>query len=165
MSAKGFAFEDYVLFRYSFSDCKPGEYLYRIELLENLPGHPESQSYLKFMAENGATPVSNWFRWVYFQKKAADGPFDIYSDISSKIAHYKRILTLWLPLICVDIFMGIANVRRGLPYALGGIFPNGSESNFFLGILCIAIGIFIFIPWNRTRLKLKRLKQEQFLME
>ncbi|MCL1981543.1 MAG: DUF2812 domain-containing protein, partial [Clostridiales bacterium] len=77
MSAKGLAFTDYFFGRYTFADSAPSEYVYRIELLENRKGHPESQKYLNFMAENGADCVSTWYRWVYFRKKAASGSFDI----------------------------------------------------------------------------------------
>ena len=107
MSAKGLAFTDYFLFRYTFEDSEPGEYIYRIELLENLPGHPESRKYLNFMAENGIEQISSWNRWVYFRKRAADGPFDIYSDIDSRIAHYKRIATLFFIVMIIEISLSI----------------------------------------------------------
>jgi len=46
MAARGFAFTDLALLRYSFEDCELGEYTYRIELLNELPMHPESRRYL-----------------------------------------------------------------------------------------------------------------------
>ena len=165
MSAKGFALADYFFCRYTFADCRPGEYIYRIELLEYLPGHPVSQKYIQFMAENGVEYVTRWGRWVYFRKKAEDGPFDIYSDVDSKIMHYKRILALFLPILCMELVLGIINLRLGLMYLFDGNSAHGTPANFTAGILLIIIGIFIFITWNSTRLKLKALKQEKMLRE
>lgn len=69
MSANGFALTDYFWCRYVFTDCEPGEYIYRIELLEYLPTHPVSQKYLRFMEENGVEYVASTTRWVFFRKK------------------------------------------------------------------------------------------------
>jgi hypothetical protein len=164
MSAMGLAFEDYFLFRYKFSDCKPGEYHYRIELLDNSPGNPASQKYIGFLAENGVEYIANWGRWVYFRKKAEGGPFDIYSDSGSKIKHYKRILAMWTPIICMDLIIGIINLRMGLGHVEGSNFEF-LPLNFFVGILLFVLAFLLFFPWNRTRLKLNALKKETLLRE
>ena len=83
MSAKGLAFTDYSWCRYVFTDAPAGQYIYRIELLENMPTHPESQSYLRFLEESGVEFVSSYMRWVYLRKPASDGAFD-YSKNSVK---------------------------------------------------------------------------------
>ena len=167
MSAKGLAFEDYTLGRYAFSDCKPGEYIYRLELLENLPRNPESQKYLSFMAESGAEPVASWFRWIYFRKKAEDGPFDIYSDIDSKIAHFRRIMWLFFPLMCLNFLFGFINLRNGISYFVQDIHAQASDSPSILviGVMGICVGLVLFFPWNNTRRKVKKLKADKLLSE
>lgn len=49
MSAKGMQLVGVGIFKYIFEEGNPGEYFYRIELLEELPTHPESISYIRFM--------------------------------------------------------------------------------------------------------------------
>ena len=164
MSAKGFAFQNYCFFRYVFTACEPNEYIYRIELLEYLPGNPVSQKYIQFMAENGVEYVAGWARWAYFRKKTADGPFDIYSDIDSKIMHYKRIIALLLPIACFLMIMGIVNLNHSIEH-ISDTYHAYSSPFFILGIIQIILGFVILVPWNRTRLKLKKLKKEKLLVE
>ena len=102
MSAKGLHLTDAGLFRYVFEEGVPGAYQYRLELLEHFPNHPESRKYLEFMEETGAEVVSVFKRWVYFRRKAEDGAFDLYSDMDSRIAHMKRIVTLLTILAVVE---------------------------------------------------------------
>ncbi|MCL2493044.1 MAG: DUF2812 domain-containing protein [Clostridiales bacterium] len=163
MAAKGLAFEDYSFARYVFSDCKPGEYIYRIELLENSFRNPESQQYLSFMSETGAEPVANWFRWIYFRKKAAEGVFELYSDIESKIAHFNRIMWLFFIIMCMEIVIGLSNINIGLQFRDG--IHDGAPANFVIGVVCVCIGIVLFFPFNRTRLQVKKLRQDKLLME
>ena len=116
MSAKGLHLTDASFFRYVFEDGVPGEYLYRLELLENFPNHPESRKYLEFMEETGAEVVSTFKRWVYFRRKAENGAFDLYSDIDSRIAHMKRIVTLLTILAAVEgacVVMQLAGALLG----------------------------------------------------
>lgn len=164
MAAKGLAFEDYYFGRYLFSDSEPGEYIYRLELLENHSRNPESQKYLSFMAETGAEPVATWLRWVYFRKRASDGPFELYSDIDSKIAHFRRIMWLFFPIMILELLIGISNISIGLPY-LHGQIHDSSPFNFVVGIICVCIGIALFFPFNHARIKVKKLRQDKLLLE
>lgn len=77
--------------RYTFEKGSPGEYIYRLELLKGDPTDEQSQDYLAFMEDYGVECVDTYMNWAYFRKKAADGPFEIYSDFESKIGHYKRV--------------------------------------------------------------------------
>jgi hypothetical protein len=163
MSAKGLAFTGYNFFRYTFADGRQGEYIYRIELLKNPPGHPESRRYLSFMAENDIEVVEIWFRWVYFRRKAENGPFDIFSDIDSQLMHYRRIGMLWLPLACMEMSIGIYNLYEGLDYILGGTSGTAFHLIFSAAFLCI--GAMFFFNWNRIRRKIKKLKREKSLRE
>ena len=153
MSAKGFALTDFSFCRYAFADCEPGEYIYRIELLENVHGHPESQKYIGFMEENGVEHIASWVRWVYFRKKAEYGPFDIFSDIGSRLTHYKRILALFFPIMCMEFLLGISQFHWGFPL------------NNIAGIFIICLGVAFLIVVLSLRRKIKALKQEQLLHE
>lgn len=91
MSAKGLNLIAASGMRYEFEEGGRGEYVYRLELLPYLPAHPESAAYLKFLEETGVEHIASFHRWVYLRKKAGDGPFEVYSDLDSRIAHYERI--------------------------------------------------------------------------
>jgi hypothetical protein len=45
MATKGLNFAYYSPFKYLFDKGTPGEYIYRIELLDEMPSHPESRVY------------------------------------------------------------------------------------------------------------------------
>ena len=53
-------------------------------------------------------------RWVYFRKKTADGPFDLFSDLQSRIKHIKRIIALILPLSCANLCIGMSNLGNAI---------------------------------------------------
>lgn len=95
MAEKGWAMTGYTWCRYEFTKCAPGEYQYRIELLENMAGHSESLKYLDFLSESGIEHVASYMRWIYLRKKAGDTPFDLFSDIDSRIRHYRRVLAFF----------------------------------------------------------------------
>ena len=161
MSAKGFAFTNYFFGRYVFEESTPGEYVYRMELLKKSLSHPDSRQYLSFMAETGAECVSSWNHWAYFRKKAETGTFEIYSDADSKIAHYRRISSVFL-------FMGILEVCFVM--ALLNIMFYGESiygplmGPFLLGFYCIVGSVFL-LSWNSFRKKIKKLKREKDVWE
>jgi len=161
MSARGLALTDYSWLRYVFSDSQPGEYIYRIELLEYWPTHPVSQKYLRFMEENGVEHIASYMRWVYFRKKAADGPFDIYSDIDSKIAHYQRINRFWVAVACAMLAVGLGNILIGINLLLQNLFPV----NFIAGGIVVLIGLAFILLSHPVRKKLRELRKEKAVTE
>ena len=68
MAAQGWHLMDYVWGRYLFQKGKPGEYIYRIQLLENPIDHKDSAAYLEFLEEAGIETVASSLRWVYLRK-------------------------------------------------------------------------------------------------
>ena len=151
MAAKGLALVGVGFCRYAFEACIPGEYQVRLELLENQLQHAESRQYIRFLEETGVEQVGNYFRWVYFRKKTADGPFDLYSDLDSRIKHLKRIIALVLPISGANLCIGFGN--------LTSYFAHG----YSLSLVCllnIAIGVLgCFGSWKLIK-KRKRLKAE-----
>jgi hypothetical protein len=95
MAADGWELQRYTWMRYRFERGEPGRYTYRIELLPRLASAPESREYFEFMKEAGVEVVSEYGQWVYFRKESAEGPFEVFSDLDSRIAHHKRIATMF----------------------------------------------------------------------
>ena len=85
---------------YTFERCEPGEYTIRLEMRQR------DEGYVDFMRETGAEYVGRVFALIYFRKRAEYGPFDLFSDLDSRIAHLDRIAkALWL--------IGLANLLIG----------------------------------------------------
>lgn len=137
MAQEGWLMEKQGFCRYVFQQGQPGSYQYRLELLEQNPCSKKSQDYIRFLEETGAEYMGNWLRWVYFRKPTEMGPFDLYSDMESRMGHVKRIL-IFLALLILAVFpVGLSNVIIGLG-------PNSSERvmNLGVGIFDMAMGLF-----------------------
>ena len=156
MAAKGLALVGVGFCRYDFEDCIPGEYQVRLELLENHLQHEESRKYIQFIESTGAEQVGNYFRWVYFRKRTADGPFDLYSDLESRIRHLKRIIALVLPISGANLCIGFSNVRNAMRTGIG--IANVGYLNLVIGILGC------FGAWKLSK-KRKRLEEEAQIFE
>ena len=114
---------------YHFVRCEPGEYNIRLEM------RPYDEDYISFMEETGAEYIGRMMMWIYFRKKTADGPFDLFSDIDSRIRHLDRICRMLAILGGMNLVVGIVNsfnavgrigwinlvVATVLMYALGRI--------------------------------------------
>lgn len=153
MSAKGLAMTDYSWCRYVFEEAPPGEYVYRIELLDNCGGHPASQKYIRFVEETGAECVATYLRWVYFRKKAADGPFALHSDIPSQMAHNKKVRAFWLFFAVMELVIGLFNLCIGIATPFASL-------NLILGVLLAALSAMFFFWVAQITRKVKRLKKE-----
>ena len=156
MAAQGLVLVDVGFARYAFEECMPGEYQVRLELLENMPSHTESQQYIGFIEETGAEQVGRFLRWVYFRKKTVDGPFDLYSDLASRIKHLKRIIALILPISIANLAIGLTNV--GNAAATGIWIAKVGYLNLVIGILGCVGG------WKLVK-KRKRLENEAQIFE
>ncbi len=88
---------------YHFVRCRPGDYSVRLEM------HPCDESYLAFMRETGAEYVGRMMMWIYFRKKTADGPFDLFSDIDSRIDHLNKIGRMLAIVGFANLVIGVAN--------------------------------------------------------
>lgn len=146
-SAKGLHLCDVGVFRYTFEEGTPGAYSHKLELLENWPTHPESVAYIRFLEDTGVEMVGSILRWVYFRKKTVDGPFDLFSDLDSRIKHLNRILMLFIPFMIIEFTIGTINVffSKTLNQSVGTL-------NIFLGFVFV-YGIYVI---NKKKQKLKK---------
>jgi len=157
MAEKGFNFLDNVFIRYTFTEGDPNEYVYRIELLENGPNHPLSRQYIKFLADTGVECVSTSGRWAYFRKKAADGPFDLYSDIDAKIKHYKRNISYVATILLFNLIILGINITIGV--------ISRMPVNFSIALSVLFFTILLTKALLNYRKKIKELKDEQHVHE
>ncbi|EHQ89453.1 DUF2812 domain-containing protein [Desulfosporosinus youngiae] len=127
MSLQGWAFKRFFLGFYIFKPCEPGDYNYQIDFLDNWRG--DKSDYAAFMEDLGVEVIDQWWRWVYLRKKAADGPFEMYTDAESKINLYRKIINffkIFLVIEAICFFMELtAAIRTG---------------NFVLGVFTVILG-------------------------
>ena len=103
MAMNGWVLESVSLLTYHFARCEPGEYSVRLEM------HSYDETYLSFMKETGAEYIGRMAMWIYFRKKTADGPFDLFSDIDSRIRHLDKISKMLSAVGAANLLIGIAN--------------------------------------------------------
>ncbi len=157
MSERGLQLVRVGFCKYVFEENRQDQYIYRLEFLKGLPSSSESISYIHFLEETGVEYVDSLLRWAYFRKKAYEGEFELYSDIDSKIKHYKRILLLLL-VITPNSILSVFNMYR--LYMTYNILKYGIFTAF-VSLLAILVVIGIF----KISMEIKRLKKEQYIKE
>ena len=128
MAMNGWVLESVGFASYHFVRCEPGEYNVRTEM------RAFDESYVSFMEETGAEYIGRMMMWIYFRKKTEDGPFDLFSDIDSRVSHLDKIGKVLAAIGGANLLIGFMNVfspsRAGwinllcatlLMYALGRI--------------------------------------------
>lgn len=150
MSAKGLQLYDVGFCRYVFEEGLPSEYVYRLELLDNVPKHDESIRYIQFIEDTGAEQVGALLGFVYFRKKADENGFNLFSDIDSRIKHLDRVLAFTRIILGVNLLNGAIQLRAWISQEI--------SFDFTMSIFCFCIGI---LGYGFLRLFLKRHKLEK----
>ena len=143
MALNGWALESVSFCSYHFVRCEPGEYSVRVEM------HAYDEAYVDFMRETGAEYVGRMMMWIYFRKKTSDGPFDLFSDIDSRIKHLDRIGR-------VLTIIGIANLVIGLANTLNPMNVG------WINLLCATV---LMYSLGRIHGKKEALEKERLLHE
>ena len=144
MAQQGWVLDRLGLCRYEFVRCEPGEYIVRLEMREH------DEGYLSFMSDTGAEYVGRVVKWIYFRRKAEFGPFDIFSDLDSRLEHLKRISSTLR-------VVGIANLVIGLANSLNPVVNMG-----WINLLCATL---LMYALGRIEGKEESLERERLLME
>jgi hypothetical protein len=103
MAQQGWLLDSVGYATYYFVACEPGTYAVRLEMRDH------DQEYLDFMAELGAEYVGRMVKWIYFRKRVEDGPFDIFSDLDSRLDHLSRIGKLLSVFAWANLAIGLVN--------------------------------------------------------
>lgn len=142
---------------YVFREGEKGEFIYRLEMLESSPLSAKSQEYLSFLADAGIEHIASIMRWVYLRKKASDGPFDIYSDIDSKIRHFNRILFLLVALGVPNLLISINNFILFL--------RNDLSLSVFAAGLNFTVALILMTGAVKVYARVRSLKRERTIRE
>ncbi len=161
MSAKGLALIAVHYGTYTFEQSLPGEYEVRLELLENLPNHPESEAYIQFVEETGAKYVGAIMRWVYFRKKRADGDFQLHSDYDSRISYLNRIIAFASVFSLFPLLAGGFNLALYIRMGASPLYVI----NLLSGLLCVGVGMFFVVNVCSILIKRRKLCKERQVFE
>ena len=157
MSAKGLQLIDVGFFRYTFEEGQPGEYIYRLELLEGYASAGKNRDYVQFLEGTGVEHVVQFGRWAYFRKKADGKGFDLFSDIESRIRHLNRISAVAAILSLVNLFNGINRIHH--------LFSDGARGEIVITILCLSVGALLGYGFLYLFSKKRKLQREKQLHE
>jgi len=157
MSASGLQLCGVGFCTYHFEEGIPDEYVYRLEMLDNQPTHTKSVQYIRFVEETGAEYIGSVMRWVYFRKRTQGETFEIYSDISSRISHFNRMLLPIGILATLNLFNTINMLRLWIQSGMLA-FPVVASST----LLAFVVLGYAFI---RIYLKVRKLRVEKVLRE
>lgn len=144
MAQDGWILDRVSLCMYTFVPCEPGEYTVRL-----ICASP-SKEYLEFMEETGAVYVGRMSQWLYFRKETAQGSFDLFSDLDSRIAHLRKIGA-------VLSAIGAANLVIGMANSLNPAIHFG-----WINLLCATL---LMYALGRIHEKSEHLKRERMLRE
>lgn len=166
MSAMGWALVQYTWCRYVFEQAEENEYIYRLELLDELASHPKSQHYIEFLEDNGVEYVSAYLKWIYVRKKASDGSFDIYTDIDSKIEHSKKVYKFWLTFMFIELTIGLSNIVIGFSnYQFNRPISTLFSFNVVVGFALVFVAYQFFRLSIPMKQNINKLNKEKLVRE
>ena len=143
MAMNGWVLESVGFCTYHFIRCEPGEYNVRTEM------HPYDEAYVQFMQDTGAEYVGRMMMWIYFRKKTADGKFDLFSDIDSRISHLDKIGRVLSAIGGANLLIGLVN--------------SFSPARF--GWINLVCATFLMYDLGRIHGKTEALEKERLLRE
>lgn len=152
MAADGWVLDAVGFCRYTFRRCAPGEYTVKLQLMENLA----DRSYIDFVESTGAEYIGRMAKWIYFRKPTAEGPFELFSDVDSRIRQLDKILAMLTGVGVLALGATGLNLRFGL---------QGSLPNLQMAVLCLSGAGLLGYCIHRIRQKRSRLTAERALHE
>ena len=111
MAQEGWALQNAGFCTYTFEKTEPGQYIIRLAMLDSSP------DFESFMGELEAQSVGHCFSWGYFRRSAQLGPFDMFSDMDSRIAHLNKIGKDVKLLCLANLVIGICNTFNGASFS------------------------------------------------
>lgn len=149
--------------RYIFRRGNEGEYIYKLDLVERTESDEVKESYFNFLTDCGIRVVGEFKDWIYLQKRASEGPFDMKNDKYTRLRQVNKVYSFSLRTLCnlLRIFAGIELV---LSLLLMLMSDNVRVTEFCNGVMLgvgvsslIALAI-IWVPIvNKLRRKVNKL--------
>lgn len=152
--------------RYVFEQGTPGEYIYKLDLPDNLEHGLDGKAYCDFLTECGIEVVCSQKQWLFLRKKAAYGPFDEAGDMFAKLKMTNKaysyairtlsmLLRIFTLLICVNLLaMALLTSKPQVVELLSGVVLG-------VGVGAIVTLTLVWVPLiNRLRKRINELIDE-----
>ncbi len=165
MAKEGWNLTAVGLCRFIFRRGTPGEYIYKLDVVERTASDEVRESYFNFLTECDIRIVGEYKDWLYLQKKAADGPFDMKDDTYAKLRHVNkiysfavrtlcRLLTIFAVVVAICLIgMSLTNSFDVQHFFEGVAFGSSTSALIILAVLWVKI-------INKLRRKVNQLIEE-----
>lgn len=150
MASKGFRFIGKSWYTYKFEKCECNAYAYQVEKRSTFKGK-ENKEYSDFLSELGIKLATEQWGWYYFEKHNDGKPFEIYTDIPSKVKYYTRMF----PVLMLIGMINVSIINSHLAEPTGPWILNISVS-YVSNIVCLLAVVAAAINYGRRILSLKR---------
>lgn len=149
MCLKGYALKDFNFCRFNFEKCKPGEYYYIIELLENLPSFPNQEDFLNYLEDEwNVEYVCHSRNWVFFRRNRKLGKFSLFSNVQSKVFYFKKILRFRFSIVLALLLFAILNIISSPEESIDETF---ALLLILIAIIVLAVNIPTFMTYNKLK--------------
>lgn len=108
MAEQGWHLKRTMVGYFIFEKGEPGQYIYRNELVKG-----KKQDYYNFLETMNIEFVSKFGVWAYYRKKKSEGPFELFSDSSTKLKYLKSISRLFISVTFLNLILGFINLYIG----------------------------------------------------
>ena len=165
MAKEGWNLTAVGLCRYIFRRGTPGEYIYKLDIVERTASDEVRESYFNFLSECDIRIVGEYKDWLYLQKKAADGPLDMKDDTYAKLRTVNKVYSFAVRTLCrlLTAFAAIILIN----VVCGAIASSFSVSEFCHGITfgvstsAVVVLALIWVPiLRKLRRKVNKLIDE-----
>jgi hypothetical protein len=128
---------------YRFQAGEPRDYVYRLDY-QTFP-KKDRQEYQQLFRDAGWEYIGDMSAWQYFRKEVIEGESpEIFTDVESKIARYKRVLAfLWFFWVVLIVIFPVKGMSIENPYPWWG------------AIQVFTLLIWLFFTYNIIRLTLR----------
>lgn len=143
--------------RYIFRRGNEGEFIYKLDMVERSESDEVKESYFNFLSECGIRVVGEFKDWIYLQKPASEGPFDMKNDTYAKLRHVNKVYSFSLRTVCdlLRLFAGIMVVLILLQLLSNNVSLSEFCSGVMLGVGVSSL-IALVILWVPIVNKLRR---------
>lgn len=101
MAAQGWAMTGFFAGLYTFEACDPGRYSYQVDISDRFGS--VSENYRELMSEMDIEIIQSWGYWVLLRKETTEGPFELYTDVDSRIEHYTKIRNMFKVVTIIEM--------------------------------------------------------------
>ncbi len=117
MSSNGYKLTDRSWFSYVFEPCESNKYIYQVEH-RGFTSKSENEDYIDYLSSFNIRLIDCQLGWFYFEKDNNGKKFELFTDPSSKIKHYKNLIVTLIIIALFSITI-INNCLNSLPGSRG----------------------------------------------